>query len=325
MARKANLLMAVAFAMAFCISVSAYGETVHTIDFEYLASEIGPNWSWNNTTDRTHSGMMPEGFLYGKNTETKEAYPGWELDMYYDETTGFFDVKSNLGTSSVTFSHLYQDWGNMLSWGGTGLSTVKDTTPNAQYNEMASLSGSGANNSDAYAVVYAPVDMMGEVSNFSSVVIPDGAAFVSMMINNVVYTFNSMAEGDGFAASLYEEDAAGNYLKLVITGFDTNGNETGSIVEVLGQNDNGTVTLLGNWKEVDLTGLGDAVKLLFSFDTNVENRYGPLYPLYFAFDDLTYVMADETDPTTTPEPSTLALVAIGLFGIGLRSRRQVKA
>ena len=75
---------------------------------------------------------------------------------------------------------------------------------------------------------------------------------------------------------------------------------------------------------VDIPGSGDFL----------DSRGEPIYDMWVSWGsggfDLTGIgvintISDRPDPAaTTPEPSTLVLFAVGLFGIGLRSRRQAK-
>lgn len=77
--------------------------------------------------------------------------------------------------------------------------------------------------------------------------------------------------------------AADYYYKVIITGY-LGSTKTGSAECVL---INGA-SKVGNWKYVDLTGLGSVDRIEFTTDSNDANSIGILAPAYFAVDEIVF-------------------------------------
>jgi hypothetical protein len=268
-----------------------------TVGFEEFATDIGTNWSWNNTNGRLHSGYFPNN----PNDPASPIYPGnfvWTLNVptYYGTQTEVFFTSQD-----VEFTNYSGASQGMNFWNGTGLSTVTDTNYASFSNEMASVTGKGNDNTDTYAVVYGDslIDLPYTDSLLPRIVLPDGATIQSIAITNTVYAYDSMKYGDQFATPL--EDFPDGYFDLIIYGVNSNG-LVGSVTVTLGENTGvGTADILDYWKTVDLSSLAGAKELRFAFDGN-DIGYGQWLnlPVYFAFDDLTYTI--ETEIEAEPEP-----------------------
>ena len=278
----------------------------YVVDFEEFSDALnadaalhGSNygWSWNNTTDRMYSGVMPEGMHVHEYTNSSNYAVG------------------HFTSNDVTFSHLYaqSDWGGMYYWEGTGVSAVKDTTYASFQNEMVSVTGSGAYGSETYGVVYSG-GLYNNEAFLPYFTLPDNATLSGMMIANTVYALYSMTNGDEFAGAMID----GGFFTLFAHGYDIDGNYIDTISWNLGNDQE----IPNDWRWWDMSELAGATKVEFDFDSH--DKFGPWlnYPMYFAFDDLTYFIDDGNDPgAATPEPASMLVVGLGLGGLFIVRRR----
>lgn len=271
-----------------------------TVGFESLYDEIGRNTAWVSAGAGRDTQAYPEGF--GSQKLTTDAYGSPILQTVFD-------------VDGVSFhNNVNQSWG---SWMGTGLSTKTDTVYNSYFNEMASMTGSGNNGSNVYGVIYGEsMDGLPYDSPFlPSIWFEPGVELVSMAITNTVYTAYTLGNIDpnGFATP-------GGYLDLYIYGLDENGDFKGKVTQNLGSN----YDILTDWVTVDLSSLTGSTELRFAFASDdILNHGGNSwlnYPVYFAFDDITYRYDDGTT-AATPEPGSLLIFGMGLAGLGIARRR----
>ena len=137
----------------------------------------------------------------------------------------------------------------------------------------------------------------------------DGEARVidHMYVNNGTYAINCYMNGNGLTADIGEED----WVKLLATGYDENGEETGCVEIYLC---NGPDDITMEWKKWDLSPLGKVVEVQFNVTGSSDNGYGFSQPAYFAYDNVAVRFPKEntgnegggvtTDITNTPSPIT---------------------
>jgi len=237
----------------------------HVIDFEFLAGDdyLGLNNFWTY------------------------AYPDFvqdELGLIEAEQYGEGIMQFFVDGIGFTYNTI-PDWSY---WCGFSLSTSTDTEPSGYDNEMSSVIGTGADGSQGYGIAF-----WAEWESTSLVMqLPAGAMIDSMMVTNTVLVYHSMMYGDGFADPL----EAGQYQTLVVVGLDAEGNlmdELGSVTFDLGRgyDDGRGIVIVSDWEKLDLSSLAGCSQLQFSFDSNVTDMFGLLFPTYFAFDDIVYYMA----------------------------------
>ena len=143
--------------------------------------------------------------------------------------------------------------------------------------------GGGHNGSDNFAVHYGYMD--GSQYNMTEVLpsisFDDGVSRVidSMYVTNTTYALNCYVNGNDLTASIGEDD----WVKLVATGYDANGEKTGETSIYLC---NGPKNIVMDWTKWDLSVLGKVAKVEFNVTGSSDNGYGFSQPAYFAYDDV---------------------------------------
>jgi hypothetical protein len=110
-------------------------------------------------------------------------------------------------------------------------------------------------------------------------------------VNNTTYAYYSMKEG--VAPSKKFGGASGNdpdYFKLLIQGFDKNGNYVDSVEFFLADyrfSDNNNDYVVKDWQQVDISNLvlKSAIRLEFSLSSSDNGALGMNTPAYFCMDD----------------------------------------
>ena len=109
-----------------------------------------------------------------------------------------------------------------------------------------------------------------------------------------VYVNNSMSAYNYMNTASFAND--GHYLNIIATGYDENGNVTGSSITSLANANN----IVKEWKYFDLTPLNECVKVVFTLQTDDDSGYGMNIPAYFCIDAFSYANTlDETTPCET--------------------------
>lgn len=101
----------------------------------------------------------------------------------------------------------------------------------------------------------------------------------SMWIMNTVYAMNCYISGNGLTAKIGPDD----WVKLVATGYDKNGDKTG---ETTFYTCNGPDNIVMDWTKWDLSSLGKVNKVELNVTGSSDNGAGFSQPAYFAFDDV---------------------------------------
>lgn len=138
------------------------------------------------------------------------------------------------------------------------------------------------------------------LNNFTDppLALPSGTKPVSMQVNNLTYAYLSMRDGDGYAKKFGGESGEDDdFFQLTIQGLTADDTPTGSVSIYLANFLGSNTTIVDTWQTVDLTPLGDAVKLAFSLSSSDNDpTFGMNTPSGFAMDNLTV--------TAVPEPGT---------------------
>lgn len=98
-------------------------------------------------------------------------------------------------------------------------------------------------------------------------------------VNNSTYAMGCYISGN----SLTDKIGANDWVKLVATGFDADGNKIAesSIYMV-----NGPENIIRDWTKWELSSLGNVAKVEFNVIGSSDNGYGFSQPAYFAYDDV---------------------------------------
>ena len=225
-------------------------------------------------------------------------------------------------SSDVEFFNTYTP--GFSSWSGFSWSKVTDTTTPGFANQYASFAGGGSDGTGGTISGANYVVSYGDQSFFN---LPDAAELTSVDITNTTYAGVSMRDGDSFAKKF--GGTSGNdedFFKITLTGYEDvnlNGASTGALDIFLADyrfSDNSEDYILDSWTQFELTDLGSARSIGFSFTTTDNGDFGANTPLYVAMDNLTYSI------TSVPEPATpLAMFALALAVLARRSRKRNNA
>ena len=202
---------------------------------------------------------------------------GSDLDGSYTATDAFVS-----GVASYNNMFSYDDIYKYSSWEGFAYSNRTDTDTEGLDGQYMAIPGSGAKNSDTYAIAYC-----GSYASIQPMVTLDEERVISgMYITNTNYAYYSMLNGDGFAKKF----EAGDWFRLTITGKDDGGLETGSIEFLLADGSD----IVNTWKWVDLSTLGGVKSLEFSLaSSDSDPVIGMNTPAYFAMDSLNDPVNDD--------------------------------
>lgn len=107
---------------------------------------------------------------------------------------------------------------------------------------------------------------------------------------NNPYTYYAIQKGNSYAAQFEQ----GAWLKLIVHGIDTSGNEAGTVEHYLADYRSEKPeewTLNKSWKWVDLSTLGKVSSLYFTMESSDTGAQGMKTPAYFCFDRLMVLTA----------------------------------
>jgi hypothetical protein len=206
---------------------------------------------------------------------------------------------STFSSGSVTFGNEYNiTWASWKKW---AYSKDTDTVPNGYLNQYTAMPGVGAGGSTSYGLGYFTGSTLSVT--FASAVDFSG---LGMEIANTVYAYDSILNGDQFAAAF----TTGDYYRVAVEGF-VSGVSTGSTVHYLADYRSTNAAdhyISAGWDFLDLDGLGIVDELQLTLETTNLNT-----PSYIAIDNLGVV----------PEPSASALLAglLSCAAVYFRRRR----
>lgn len=213
-----------------------------------------------------------------------------------------YENGQNLSGSFVsggnTFSNSY--YAPYDSWSGFSYSNVNDTTTAGYGNQYAAITGT-AHSGTNYGISF----------DDATLTLGAGTSISGLYITNTTYTALSMQDGDSFAKKF--GGSTGNdadFFSVVATGY-ANGVSTGSAEFFLADYrfaDNSKDYIVKDWEWFDLSGLGKATSIQFSYRSSDMGSFGINTPTYFAVDDVKAV----------PEPGTLAVLGLGVAAFARR-------
>lgn len=228
-------------------------------------------------------------FLISCETENKEEivvdFESVELGVsgYYNgsdksgEDLGYGLYMKTIEVDGFGFINNYMvvEWGGVefASWSGFAMSSLVDTLTSGYENQYSVMAGEGAFNSEKFAIAF----------DSSVIVLPTNNLYYpkSILLTNSTYAYKDMQEGSFFTRKF--ED--GDWFKVIITGY-LGSTETGTVDYYLADFRDGKSMMSKEWKEVDLTTLGEVSFLTFEFDSSDKGDFGVNTPKYVCVDNL---------------------------------------
>ena len=255
---------------------------------------------------------------WGMNTPAYFAID--DVTLYNARLTDFEDVGGSLAAEShyqgssdgeYTFDSGQFTFDHAVSWSGYywdqwTYSNETDVTT-AGYTNQFSAYLTETDSSNTYAIAYSGLSGGYGEGNTVTLDAVDGLDFQSLDVTNTTYAALSMLQGDDFARQFgyldlnddgdYED--AGEYdgdypdwFLLTITGYDGaagSGEEIGTIEFYLADYrsaDDSLDYVVDDWTTIDLTSLGEAASLAFSFSSSDNSVWGMNTPAYVAVDNI---------------------------------------
>jgi|GEM_PF-1123531 hypothetical protein len=270
-----------------------------TYEFSLSSSDVGAfgmNTPAYFALDRVDVGLEDVAASLNPESSFKGPDPNGTQDVgLFGDTI----VIGEFDSGGLSFNNVYSlDFG---SWSGWSYSNETDTTTAGFSNQVSAFSGSGAFNSDDFAVAFVDpfnpptIDLTEQLASQS---------FQSLMMTNTTYPALSMIEGDQFARRFgwfdsngdgdFEDpgDSAGDFpdwLRVDIQGLDSVGQSVG-IVEVYladyRSENNAEDFVVDEWIEVELRSLSGATQLSFTLASSDVGAFGINTPAYFAVDNI---------------------------------------
>ena len=207
------------------------------------------------------------------------------------------------------------DWDYWYWFGYASSTETKYESLDDQWNNVV---GGGYDGSATYGVAYA--------ASFNgpcyAELLTEPAVVPGFYITNSSYAYNSLTGGDSFAKKF----GLGDWFKLTITGYDADGEVTGTKEYYLADlRDADKAYIIKDWRYVDLSGLGEVAKLGFDLSSTDNGTYGMNTPAYFCFDNFgaegTEVLPECNVDVTTAISTTSRIMpnAVQRFAVDGRS------
>lgn len=152
-------------------------------------------------------------------------------------------------------------------------------TDGTDYTKPYQSTASGAKNGNNYAVFYLETYYT-EASN--EVSLPEEATVSGFWVCNNTYAMYTVTNGNA-PGRIFGQ---GDYFKLTMTGYDANGEVTGTVDQMLVDcTEAGNWVCVKDWRWVDLTSLGKVKSIKFSMSCTDNTSMWMNTPAYFCMDD----------------------------------------
>jgi hypothetical protein len=219
---------------------------------------------------------------------------------------------SGSATFFNTFTRFDTEQGLFDSWTGWAYSNVTNQATSGFANQYSAwnpeANGGGSGGSEKFGISF---------GDAATVQLPTGSSFLSLDVTNTTYAALSMLNGDPFAKKFGGTTGLDpDFFRLTITGLQ--GGPGGDIVYSTDFYladyrfaDSGDDYVVDEWTTINLSTLGAADTLQFSYASSDVGSFGINTPTFFAADNFT--------TTAIPEPSATAIL-LCLLGATLLSR-----
>ena len=250
------------------VASGMYAQSVITLDLSQPANpetiEFGDNGAWTGTyNDEDYQFIEFTPFAFS------HLLSGSSWGGYYWD--GFTVCKS--GDTSA-------NWVNSAA--GGGVKTVDG--------EVVANNGIAEADAEApYLVCYWASFMDGTAMTMFN----DGKQYdvKGMYVTNNATPYSECFNGGGVARALNQD---GDYFKLIATGYDAEGQETGTAEFVLASCTDGEQQVVNQWTWWDLSSLGTVDHIVFTMASTDVGDYGINTSTYFCMDKLQVVEAEST-------------------------------
>lgn len=188
------------------------------------------------------------------------------------------DGAGGFESGGAWFTNAYDD--EFFVWNGFSYSNTTDVTAPDFTNQYSSITGSGANGSENYAVYY-------EGFTPDTIYFPSVSDLSSVELTNTTYTYHTIKDGDAFTDKFEEND----FFFITIFGWDEDDVLVDSVNFFLADYagfTEGAPYIIDEWTEVDLSTLEGVSYLTFDFKSSDVGEWGINTPTYFAMDNLSY-------------------------------------
>lgn len=225
------------------------------------------------------------------------ATPTYENGRYLNGAPSFT-------SGGVAFKNAYDP--TYDSWEGFAYSKQRDATSAGLDGQYAAYSGA-AFSGTSYGVSF---------GDGATISLPTGQRILGMEVTNTTYAALAILNGDPYNIS--KPFATGSFFALTATGY-ANGLATGSASFNLADYrfaDPSKDYVVKDWTYFDLSGLGTATSVVFSYASSDVGQYGINTPTYFALDDVR--------TQAVPEPTTLAVLGLGVSALVRRRKGGAK-
>lgn len=202
--------------------------------------------------------------------------------------------EGGFASRDVWLENHFTDYGGGCCWEGFALSSVANATQTGVANQFAAFAGSGASESEYYAMAYSGIDG-GDSGLAPTIHLPAGSEPTSVAVTNSTWAALVMRDGDSNQIAKQFGGPSGNdpdYFQLRIIGLNAIDQPVGEVELYLADYrfaDNSQDYILDTWQELDLTSLsGKGVeKLQIRLDSSdVNPMFGLNTPAYVAIDNL---------------------------------------
>ncbi len=169
------------------------------------------------------------------------------------------------------------------SWNGFAFSALNDTKTAGYENEFSVFS---TTTPSTFAVAYYEAYM--NTPAMFRVIDGQVRKLVSVDVCNSTYTALSIRDGSNFSKKF----ASGDWYKVIFTGYDVYGKESGTVEFYAADFRNGKSYICSDWTKVDLSSLGAVMSVEITMDSSDTGEWGINTPCYICLDNLEYIPAN---------------------------------